>query len=390
MVWLVGLFSFQTVYAVQSLLPLWMRDFGASAADVGATVGATVLGIALLSPFVGMLSDAVGRKPIIVAALLVLALPTAAVASAHSLDAVVLLRFAQGLAIPGISVVMMAYIGEEFRHERIGRMMAAFVSGAVTGGFLGRLLPGHIAEWWDWRTAFVVLGLINVLGALLVLWLLPPSRNFRPHDDRRAALAALGRHLRNRALLAACGVGFCVLLAMVASFTYINVVLGHAPYSLSSGALANVFAVYLIGVAITPFAGRLIQRLGYRRALRLAMLASISGMALTLYPSLPVIIVGLTLASCGTFFAQAASISYIAASVQEGRSLASGLYNMTYYLGGAAGAWAGGIAFVHGGWGATVILVALSQVAAMAVAWLGWRDVASATVTVDVAAPGAD
>src|SRR2546430_1696054 len=166
LVWLVGLFSFQNVYAVQSLLPSWMRDFHASAADVGSTVGATVLGIALLSPFIGMLSDAVGRKRIIVAALLALSLPTALIASAHSLDAVVWLRFAQGLAIPGVSVVMMAYIGEEFRHQNVGRMMAAFVSGSVTGGFLGRLLPGHISEWADWRTAFVVLGLINVLGAM--------------------------------------------------------------------------------------------------------------------------------------------------------------------------------------------------------------------------------
>lgn len=373
-VWLLGFFSFQTVYCVQSLLPLWMADFHASAASVGATVGATVLAIALLSPFIGMLSDRVGRKPVMVSALLLLALPTALIAQAHSIDTILLLRFLQGLAVPGISVVVMAYIGEEFKQAQVGRMMATFVSGSVLGGFLGRLLPGYVSEWANWRMAFVVLAVVNVIGALLIVWRLPPSRKFSPHTEMRSALAALRQHLRNHALLAACGVGFCVLFAMVASFTYINVLLGHAPYSLSPGALANVFAVYLIGVVITPLAGRMIARLGYRRALIAAVAAGSAGIALTLVPSLPVIIVGLTLTSSGTFFAQASSISFTAANVRHARSLATGLYNMSYYFGGAMGAWVGGILFVWGGWSATAALVIAVQLAAVAIAWSAWSD----------------
>jgi predicted MFS family arabinose efflux permease len=367
-VWVLGLFSFQTVYAVQSLLPQWMQDFHSSAAEVGATVAATVLAMALVSPWMGMFSDRVGRKPVIVAALLLLALPTALIATARGVGDIVVFRFLQGLAIPGISVVMMAYLGEEFQGKRVGQMIATFVSGSVLGGFLGRFVPGHLSEFFGWRTAFVVLGCANLLGALLVLWVLPASRHFHRQASVRGALSALRRHLRNPALLGACAVGFSALLAMVAGFTYVNVVLASPPFGLSPGALSNVFAVFLVGVVVTPLAGSVIQRVGYSRALLLAMSLGISGISLTLVPSLPVIVIGLVLASCATFFSQAASIGFIAANVDESRSLASGIYNMIYYLGAATGAWLGGVLFVAGGWKATVALIVCAQVAAVVIA----------------------
>lgn len=60
-VWLVGFFAFLNVYSMQSVLPLVMQDFHASPVQAGFTVGATVLAISIVSPFMGMLSDALAR-----------------------------------------------------------------------------------------------------------------------------------------------------------------------------------------------------------------------------------------------------------------------------------------------------------------------------------------
>ena len=138
--WLIGFFAFLNVYSMQSVLPLVMREFAASPVAAGATVGATVLAVALVSPFIGMLSDAFGRKRIICTALFALTVPTALIASANSLSFVVLCRFLQGLTIPGVVVVVMAYIGEEFRLDRVARMTAIYVGGTVMGGFCGRFI----------------------------------------------------------------------------------------------------------------------------------------------------------------------------------------------------------------------------------------------------------
>ena len=372
-VWLIGFFAFLNVYSMQSVLPLVMHDFEASPVQAGATVGATVLAVALVSPFMGMLSDAFGRKRILCASLFALTIPTALIPAAGSLAMVVVLRFLQGLAVPGIVVVVLAYLAEEFEGGNVARMTATYVGGTVMGGFCGRFITGHAGELLGWRGAFVTLAALNFGGALLALCLLPPSRHFVAKRDTRGAWRTLAQHLHNRQLLAASAVGFCVLFSLVGTFTYVNFLLAAPPFLLSSAALANVFCVYLLGVVITPLAGRYIVRLGFRRALLTALAISAVGLLLTLAPWLPAVVVGLAVCSSGVFVCQSAAVSFIAESVSEGRSLASGLYNMTYYAGGATGSWLAGIAFEAWGWGGSVGSIVLIQIVAATIAWFGWR-----------------
>lgn len=372
-VWLIGFFAFLNVYSMQAVLPMVMNDFQASPVQAGLTVGATILAVALVSPFMGMLSDALGRKLIICSSMLALTLPTALIPLADSLNALIALRFLQGLAIPGIVVVLIAYISEEFHANGVARMTATYVGGTVMGGFFGRFITGHAGHLLGWRGAFVTLALLNLMGAVLVLWLLPPSRCFVPNRNISAGFNTLWRHMHHKRLMAACAVGFCVLFSLVGTFTYVNLHLASAPFFLSSAGLANVFSVYLVGVLVTPLAGPYIVRLGFLRALLGALMLSAAGLLLTLWPSLPAVIIGLTVCSTGVFICQSATISAIAQNVTEGRSLATGLYYMSYYAGGAAGTLVAGLAFEAWGWSGSVFSIALMQGLAGVIAVLVWR-----------------
>lgn len=367
-VWLLGFFAFLNVYAMQAVLPTVMNDFQATPVQAGFTVGATVLAIALMSPFMGMLSDAWGRKPIIVMSMFALTLPTLLIALADSLTLIVILRFLQGLAVPGIVVVLVAYLSEEFRSGGLARLTTTYVAGTVMGGFSGRFISGHMGDWLGWRAAFVTLALLNLMGALVVLWHLPASRKFEAHSNFAGAIQVLLKHLRNPRLLAICAVGFCVLFTMVGIFTYLNFYLAAPPFNLTSAGLGNVFLVYLVGALVTPFAGSVIARHGFLPSMLGGLLCSASGLALTLVPSLPVILLGLTLCSCGVFVCQSATIGRIADRVTEGRSLATGLYYMSYYAGGACGSWITGLAFERYAWSGAVLSVALFQLLAGCVA----------------------
>ena len=356
---------------MQAILPLLQQDFQASVVQVGNTVGATVLAVALTSPFVGMLSDAIGRKKIIVGSLLFLAIPTGLIAATDSIQLLTLLRFLQGLAVPGITVVTIAYIGEEFRGKDMTRMMSAYVAGTVLGGFLGRFLLGHLVEWMDWRSAFLVMSALTICGALLVWRILPRSRRFVANRHLHSSLQTLGSHLRNPAVLTACAVGFCILFSLVGGFTYINLHLSATPYHFSTADLANVFAVYLLGVVITPISGKILPLLGARKTILIAMSISVLGLLLTLLPAAWMIIVALAIMSCGIFITQSSTISFIAHRVPTGRSLASGLYYMGYYAGGSVGAWVCGLAYTAGAWPLTVAVILVAQLLSLVlVFWL--------------------
>ena len=139
---LIGMFAFLQVYSIQAILPVLMVDLSATEVQAGMIVGATVMAIAIMSPFLGMLSDAVGRKSFIVGALLFLAIPTALIAQSPSIGWMGMWRFMQGLSVPGITVVTIAYIGEEFEGRAVTELMSFYVSGSVLGGFMGRFYLG--------------------------------------------------------------------------------------------------------------------------------------------------------------------------------------------------------------------------------------------------------
>src|SRR5579864_7644739 len=193
---LAGMCTFLGVYCTQPLLPLLRHLFQASELEVSLTVSATILAVALTAPVIGMIAERRGRKKVIVPSLFLLTIPTALAATSTSLHALIFWRFAQGIFVPGVIAVMLAYINEEFA-GRTGYVMAAYVAGTVFGGFLGRFLTGLIATHWSWQAAFVVLGILNLLGAVAVRRWLPLAANFVPATHVFRSLSDTWSHLRN-------------------------------------------------------------------------------------------------------------------------------------------------------------------------------------------------
>ncbi len=369
---MIGFFAFLQVYSVQAILPVLMIDLKATEVQAGMAVGATVLAIALISPFMGMLSDAVGRKPFIVSSLLMLALPTALIGMASSIHEVIFWRFLQGVSVPGITVVLIAYISEEYS-SRLTTMMSLYVSGTVLGGFSGRFFAGHLEHFIGWRYGYIVMAICTLIGAIWAYKSLHRSQNFIISENFRTAFATLFSHIKNLHVICSGFLGSCVLFSLVGCFTFINLHLSESPYLLTPADLANIFAIYLIGMVITPLSTRVVIRFGMTSTILLAILVSITGLLMTLFMPLGIVIMGLTLMSSGVFITQSATISYLTSHVSEGRSLASGLYYMGYYGGGFIGAWACALAYAQGKWLWTVGLILVVQLIALGVVTLFMR-----------------
>lgn len=371
---IMGFATFVNMLATQPLLPRFREVFHASELLVSLTVSAPVLAVALAAPALGLLADSLGRKRVIVTAMLGLALPTMLAATAANLQQLIAWRFVQGLFTPGIIAVAIAYMSEESPRHLVGSTIATYVTGTVVGGFAGRFSAGLLAARWGWRSAMVVLGVATLVGALATWWLLPRSTRFVRSRNVSVSLAPLRTHLRNPQLLATYAVGFNVLFCLIGAFTYVNFYLTDAPFHLGPTALAGIFGVYLIGAAVTPAAGRLLDRIGCRAALVAAAGVTASGILLTLIPHTPAVIAGLAVAATGAFAGQSAASSHVGKSATSDRSAASGLYVGFYYLGGCFGSVVPGLFWKETGWVGCVGLIVCLQAATAAIAHKLWRD----------------
>lgn len=370
---LAGVSTFLDVYTTQALLPFLRRIYQTSELEVSLTVSATTFGVAVAAPLVGLFAESLGRKKVIVPAIFALSVPTALAATSPTLRWLIFWRFLQGLCIPGIIAVMIAYINEEFVGRGVGRAMAAYVSGTVFGGFLGRLIPGLVATHWQWRYSFVVLALLNLAGGLAVRKWMPPAENFQAAESVRESLRDARDHLRNPKLLAVFGMGFSVLFGLVGVFTYVNFYLAGAPFHLNPAQLGSIFCVYLFGLIVTPLAGRFMDRAGFVKTLFLSVVFSSCGLLLTLTGRLAVIVVGLAIFSSGGFVQQAAATSQTGRVATRGRSVAAGLYVTIYYVGGSLGALAPAWFWTHHGWPGCVGLLWVSSVVTFVLGWASSR-----------------
>jgi len=369
---LAGFCAFLSFYAPQPLLPMLAGEFHTSVAAISLVITASTLGVAGIAPLAGILADRWGRKRVIVPSALLLAVPSALAATATDVNQLVFWRFLVGVCTPGISVVISAYIVEEWE-DRVGSALSAYVAGTVLGGFSGRLLAGLIAQRFSWRAALAALAVLNAAGGLGVWAWLPAGRRFQREASAASTAAAMRRHLRNPQLVATYAVGFCVLFSMLATFTYVNFYLAAPPFGLSTAALGMLFVVYLAGAAATLVAGRWIDRKGHRLVLMVAFTGSVGGILLTLLPWLPAILIGLALCCTGVFAAQSASTGYIGIVAKEARAAAVGLYVMFYYIGGSVGAAIPGRFWARGGWPACVALIAGTQILIIALAGFFWQ-----------------
>jgi MFS family permease len=370
-----GACTFLNVYCTQPLLPFFQHLFHASEFAVSLTVSAVTLAVAITAPFVGLFAEIIGRKKVIVPALFGMAAATLLTATASTLPALICWRFLQGLCVPGVIAVIIAYINEEFS-GRVGAVMAAYVSGTVFGGFLGRFLSGLIAAHWNWHAAFVILGLLNLLGAFAVRRWLPLAVNFVPAKHVFRSLGDTWGHLQNPRFLGVCGMGFTILFSLVGAFTYANFHLARPPFNLTPAGLGGIFFVYLLGCLVTPLAGRFLDRHGFRRTAWGSVSATLSGLALMLAPSLPLVIAGLALFSSGIFISQSVATVLTGRVAGHARSAAAGLYVTFYYAGGSLGTLVAAAFWVQGGWPACVGLFAVISLGTLLFAFLGGRSVA--------------
>ena len=348
----IGFLTLVDLFATQAILPSLAIEFGVTPSEIGVAANSTTLGMAVAGLLVGAFSSKVERKRAIMLSLLLLAIPTAALAYAPNLTVFSLLRIVQGLFMAAAFTLTLTHLAERCEH-RTSSALAAYVTGVVASNLIGRLTAAFVAELVGATSSFLFFAALNVAGALLIALAL--------HHNEPEPIAGRGRfwtswssHLSDPALRRTFAIGFLILFGFIGVFTYVGFVLMQPPHALSMGALGLVFLVFAPSMLTTPSAGRITNRFGPGVTVPASLAVALLGLVLMLLSSLIAVIAGLTLVGIGTFFAQAVATGHVGRIAQGDRAAASGLYLSSYYCGGLAGAAVVGLLFDRFGWNAAL------------------------------------
>jgi YNFM family putative membrane transporter len=364
-----GFATFALLYCVQPMLPVLSAAFALSAAQSSLVLSVSTITLAVGLLVTGPLSDAIGRKPVMVAALCAAALCTLLSPLMPNWHALLAMRALVGLSLSGLVAVAMSYLSEEIHPQHLGLAMGLYISGNALGGMSGRLVSGVLVDFVSWQAAVATLGGLALLAALLFWRLLPDSRHFRPTPLSFANLASgLRLHLTDRGLPWLFLEAFLLMGGFVTLFNYIGYRLLEAPYHLSLTLVGLLSVVYLSGTYSSTQAGLLADRLGRHRVFWPSILLMLAGLLLTLFASLLLILLGMLLFAFGFFAAHSLASSWVGRRALQARGQASSLYLFSYYLGSSVAGTLGGFFWQHGGWTGVGLFIAALLVIALTVA----------------------
>ena len=363
---------FANLHMTQPLLPMLAREFQLSELQASWSLTITILMLSLSLLVYGPLSDALGRKPIMVITMAGAVLSALALSQVHDYTTLLILRGIQGFCLGGLPAIAIAYMGDEFTRKAVVLAVGVYISANSLGGVTGRLLSGFVGEHFGWAAAFGTLGLLGAVLLVVFIYLLPKSQNFHAKVLHPLLIARdMSGHLRNPVLLVAYLIAGGNFMIFLNQYTYITFVLAAEPYHLSTHALGMMFLTYLGGTLTSALSGRIAQHIPSPIGMALGILLLIAGTLFTLSANLYVIIGGFLVSSFGFFFTHSLASSWVSQHALKARASASSLYLVFYYLGASSGSMLLAPFWHWQGWAGVVLCSLMVYVLTLACsAWL--------------------
>ena len=178
---LAGFAVFSSLYCVQPMMPFLAKFFHITPTHSSFPLSFSTIALALGLLFAGLISDRFGRKPIMVISLFSTATLLLMSAFLPYWEVFLATRMMIGLAVSGVASVAMTYIGEEIAQKDVGFAMGLYISGTAIGGMSGRLIAGVLLDYISWQTATMIIGILNLLIAIVFYIALPASKHFQAY-----------------------------------------------------------------------------------------------------------------------------------------------------------------------------------------------------------------
>ncbi len=346
-----GFNTFAILWSTQPLLPDIAREYHVSPAVSSLTLSSTTIALAVSMLLTGSLSEVYGRKPVMTISLVASSILAILTAFSPSFHLLLLLRILQGIVLGGLPAIAMAYLGEEIEPKSLGMAMGLYISGNSIGGMGGRIISGVLTDYFSWRVAIVVIGIVSLLASLLFWFMLPKSTHFHARKLEIGKLSSsLISQFKEPGLFYLFGIGFLLMGSFVSLYNYIGFQLTAPPYSLSQTLVGFIFIVYLVGTFSSTWMGMLADKHGRRKILQFSIGILLIGALITLNTNLWFKIIGIAILTFGFFAGHSIASGWVGKLASHDKAQASALYLFFYYTGSSIGGTLSGTFYSHFGW----------------------------------------
>ena len=349
------------------ILPLYLRERGASYALVGVIVGSALLAQAIGQWPAGILAERVGAKAMMIGGLVVAAAASVTFIIPLPIEWLIVLRFVQGLGFAATIPAELAAVADVVPRAKLGRAYG-WVSGAQQAGYIGGpAIGGFLAVFGRW-TVFAVTGAALLAAAAVIAVTLRTSSRVRVDNMPRLAMSGPSRAKAAVIAVAILSIGLGLLIGVY------DVI--WSLYMRSRGASDPVvglsFTLFALPLLVaTPLAGWSSDRWDRRwLAVGSVVLGSLMGPIYPYLTSIPTILfVGLFEGALWAFTTPSMN-SFLMDAVADRRAEAQGIVGTALSSATAVGSLVGGALFALGV--AIPFLVAAGAGIVFALAALPW------------------
>ena len=180
------------IQVIGFVAPALAADFGVKRESLAPVLAASLIGMTLGGLFIGPIGDRLGRRSALLISIVIFGASTLAASTVSSLAALMFWRWLTGIglggALPNITALMVEFSPPRWRSQTV----AAAIVGVPIGGMIGAAVAAELVPVFGWRSLFVLGGLMPLMWAALMYFVLPESPRFlATRPDRGPQLAAL-------------------------------------------------------------------------------------------------------------------------------------------------------------------------------------------------------
>ena len=367
--------SAANLYYAQPLLPLISRDLGVGSGSTALVITAAQIGYGIGLALIVPLGDMVIRRRLVPGILLVAAASLLAASAAP--DIIVLIA---AVAVAGLcsvaAQILVPYAATLATDQQRGRVVGTVMSGLLLGILLARTFSGLIAEAAGWRAVYVSAA-VMVFALAIVLNRRMPGEARRESLPYAQLLASVAHLMRTEPLLRLrSAIGALAFATFNVIWTSLAFLLVASPYHYSEAVIGLFGLLGAAGALAASFSGRLADR-GLERWVTGGSLVIIVGSMATLTlgsSRLWALVVGIVFADLGIQAVHIQNQHLIFSIDPSARSRLNTGYMVSYFIGGAVGSAATGLAWASGGWPAVIVLGLIFSGAGL-VLWMASRIV---------------